>query len=93
MDFGKIARDTLGQVLSSSSNESSKTTTKKNTKTSSSSDNPLDGVETSVDTAIKSKLPKGAATDIATGMIDQNKDGRIVDDLLRMGESLLKKKK
>jgi hypothetical protein len=87
MDLGKMAEDELGQVLSGN--------TKKKTKTSksSSTDSAVDSIVDNVDAALKSKLPDGAVADIAEDTLDQNKDGHIVDDLLRMGENLLKKKK
>lgn len=87
MDLGKIAQDQLGQVLGSSS-------AKKKTKTSknSGSDSVVDSIVDNVDTAVKSKLPKGAVTDIAESALDQNKDGHIVDDLFKMGGNLFKKK-
>lgn len=88
MDLGKIAQDTLGQMMNDGAAKS-KTTKKK----SAASTSPLDGVVDSVDTAVKSKLPKGVVTDLAENALDQNKDGHIVDDLLRMGEDLLRKKK
>ena len=93
MDLGKLAQDTLGQMLGGSDKKTTSSPKKTAKKKQSSPNDILSGVEDSVDAAIKNKLPKGAATDIATSMLDQNKDGRIVDDLLRMGEGFLKKKK
>lgn len=52
-----------------------------------------DSVLDNIDDALKSKLPKSPVTDIAENALDQNKDGRVVDDLLRAGKNLLNKKK
>lgn len=97
MDLGKVLQDQLGQVLGASDDESTTaTSTSKTTKTSQTTDSSggiVDSVVDTVDAALKSKLPKGAMTDMATGALDQNNDGHIVDDVLRAGENLLNKKK
>lgn len=53
---------------------------------------PLDGVLDSVDSAVKSKLGNSPMADMAESALDQNKDGRIADDLMNMGGKLFKKK-
>lgn len=86
MDLGDLQNE-LQQVLGSNTE---KATSKK---AKSSGSNLTDEIVENVDAAVKSRLPKGAVTNAAESMLDQNKDGHIVDDLLRMGENLIKKKK
>lgn len=89
MDLGKIAQEQLDQVLGSTGN----TKTKKSTTTSKTSDGGfVDDIVDSVDGAVKSKIPEGTVSDIADSVLDQNKDGHIVDDIVRLGGNLFKKK-
>lgn len=86
MDLGKMAQDQLGNVLGSEK-------PKKKAKTSKAgSDGIVDDIVTNIDSAVQDKIPDGAVADIAESALDQNKDGRIVDDILRIGENLFKKK-
>lgn len=87
MDLGKIAEDAFGNLTKPSATKKS---TKKKTNASAS---PFDDVLGGVDDALKRKLPKSPLTDIAEGALDQNKDGRIIDDIARLGENFFKKKK
>ena len=89
MDLGKLAGDELGKMLGSNgSTKKKKTTSPKK----SYSNSVVDGIVDNIDDTVKSKLPKGAATDIVEDALDQNKDGHIVDDLLRRGNKLFKSK-
>lgn len=78
-----LLQDLLGSLGSSK---------KKTKKRSSTSSDPMDAVLDNVDEALQGKLPDGQVTDLATDALDQNKDGRIADDLLSMGGKLFKKK-
>jgi hypothetical protein len=44
------------------------------------------------DQILRQKLPNNTITSVVTGLLDQNKDGQVVDDLVRMGTSLFRKK-
>lgn len=92
MDLGKLAEEAFGHMMNPEDSDA-KTTKKKTSTKKSTASSPLDSVVDSVDDAVKSKLPDGVVTDIAESTLDQNKDGHIVDDLLRMGENLINKKK
>ncbi len=43
------------------------------------------------DQILRQKLPNNTITSVVTGLLDQNKDGQVVDDLVRMGTSLFRK--
>ena len=86
MDLGKIAQEQLDTVLGGAK-------TKKTAKTAKATDGGVvDDIIDSVDGAVKSKIPEGTASDIAESVLDQNKDGHIVDDIVRLGGNLFKKK-
>lgn len=87
MDLGKMAQDQLDQALGD------KKTKKTSKAPKSTRDSLVDDIMGNVDAAVKSKIPRGEMTDIAESTLDQNKDGHIVDDILRIGENLFKKNK
>lgn len=81
-----LLEDVLGSELNGAGSSKAKKAKKQPATT------PIDGVIDSVDDAVKSKLPKGAVTDMAESALDQNKDGHIVDDVLNLAQNLFKKK-
>ncbi len=90
MDFGKILQDQLSNMGDDA--KKPKKSSKKSTQTKNSG-GLLDDVLDKAEDALNSKLPDNPITDIAKDALDQNKDSRVVDDLFKMGENLLRKKK
>lgn len=86
-----ILEDLANEYVDKATGKSQKKKSPK--KKATSSGDLADSVLGNIDDALKSKLPKNPITDIAENALDQNKDGRVVDDLLRAGKNFLNKKK